>query len=92
MLADGREAEESEPPEPITVDVSKATLLGAVAGGAGRTAAGGGGRTTVEGYLIVIVIFHKKGYNAAHPLHLHLLFTNRCLVVFHNKQVQKRRH
>ena len=53
MLADGREAEESEPPEPITVDVSKATLLGgAAAGGAGRTtAAGGGGRTTVEGYI-----------------------------------------
>ena len=53
MLADGTEAEESEPPEPITVDVSKATLLGAAAGGAGRTtAAGGGGRTTVEGYHI----------------------------------------
>ena len=52
MLTDGTEGEESEPPEPITVDVSKATLLGAAPGGAGRTtAAGGGGRTTVEGYL-----------------------------------------
>jgi len=48
VLADGKEDEESEPPEPITVDVSKATLLGAAAGGAGRTtAAGGGGRTTL---------------------------------------------